>query len=129
MPRQAALEVLRAAAACIKSTEAVRVEVFKVQKVLDGSAEGRVKSATERSALVASLSAFCACPSADAAMQELAEETAEFLATYYKYVPLPMLAVHAYVAYERITHMPSGMSRRSVGFCCVVGEHPVPISP
>lgn len=86
VPRQAALEVLRSAAACIKSAEAVKAEVAKVQKILDGSAEGRIKNATERSALVASLSAFCACPPADAAMQELAEETAEFLANYYKYV-------------------------------------------
>ena len=95
LPRQAALEVLKTAAACIKTTEAVKAEVAKVQKILDGSAEGRVKNATERSALVASLSAFCACPCADAAMQELAEESAEFLANYYKYVPRPScLYVH-----------------------------------
>ena len=84
--RQAALEVLRAAAACIKSTEAVKAEVHKVQKILDGSAEGRIKNATERAALVAGITAFCTAPVADPAMQQLAEETAEFLASYYKYV-------------------------------------------
>lgn len=60
--------------------------MVKIQKILDGSAEGRIKNASERAALVVSLTAFCACPPADAAMQELAEETAEFLANYFKYV-------------------------------------------
>lgn len=92
MPRQAALEVLRAAAAHVKSTEAVKAEVTRVQKILDGSAEGRIKNATERAALVAALTAFCPAPPADAAMQELAEETAEFLAHYYRYVSL----IHLY---------------------------------
>ena len=87
MPRQAALEVLRAAAACVKSTGAVKAEVVRVQKILDGSAEGRIKNATERAALVAALTALCPAPPVDAAMQELAEEMAEFLANYYKYLP------------------------------------------
>ena len=128
MRRQAALEVLRAAAACIKSAEAVKAEVAKVQKILDGSAEGRIKNATERSALVASLSAFCACPPADAAMQELAEETAEFLANYYKYALLSILAVSAHAAFLCITCTLSGMSRRPVGLCCDAGKEAVPMS-
>ena len=75
---------MRAAAACIKSTAAVTSESTKVQKILDGSAEGRVKNAAERAALVTALSAFCAAPAAHN-MQNFAEETADFLASYYKY--------------------------------------------
>lgn len=91
MLRQAALEVLRAAAACVKTTAALQAEVIRVQKILDGSAEGRIKNATERAALIAALTAFCPALPADAAMQELAEETAEFLAHCYKYVLLAHL--------------------------------------
>ena len=77
------MEALRAAAACIKSTDAVTTEVTKLQKLLDGSAEGRIKTAPERAVLVTALSAFCSTP-ADAAMPELAEEISEFLAHMYK---------------------------------------------
>lgn len=102
--RHAALEVLRAAATCIKSTEAVKAEVVKVQKILDGSAEGRIKNASERAALVASLTAFCTCPPADAAMQELAEETAEYFANYFQYVPYLQLLLQAHSAALQCLH-------------------------
>lgn len=91
MPREAALEVLRAAAACVRTTAALKAEVIRVQKILDGSAEGRIKNAIERAAFIAALTAFCPALPADAAMQELAEEIAEFLAHFYKYVLLAHL--------------------------------------
>ena len=78
--RQAALEVVKAAAGRIQSTEALTAEVTKVQHIL----EGRVKNGSERAALVGVLTVLCAAPAVDAAMQQLAEEVTNFLATFYK---------------------------------------------
>ena len=80
--RQAALEVTKAAAVHIQSEEALQSEVVKVQKVLGGSAEGRIKNATERAALAAFIAALC--PPHHQALQEVAEQTASFLAEFYK---------------------------------------------
>ncbi len=82
--RQAALEVVKAAAARIHSTEALTAEVTKVQHILDGTSEGRVKNGSERAALVGVLTALCAAPAVDAAMQQLAGDVTNFLATFYK---------------------------------------------
>ena len=82
--RQLALEALRAAGPHIKSAEAVKTEVTKLLKILDGSADGRVKNAAERAALVTALIAFCAARPPDPATHDFAEQTAEFLANYYK---------------------------------------------
>lgn len=84
--RQLALEALRAAGPCIKSAEAVKTEVTKILRILDGSTDGRVKNAAERSALVTALVAFCAARPAHSATHEFAEETTEFLAEFYKRV-------------------------------------------
>ena len=86
--RQASLDVVKAAAARLQSTGALRAEVMKVQHILDGSSEGRVKNAVERAALVAVLTALCATPAVDNAAQELAETVTEFLADFYKWVLL-----------------------------------------
>ncbi|DBB12167.1 TPA: hypothetical protein ACH3X3_006274 [Trebouxia sp. C0006] len=82
--RQAALDVVKAAAGRIHSTDALTAEVHKVQHILDGTSEGRVKNGTERAALVGVLTALCAAPAVDAAMQQLAEAVTDFLATFYK---------------------------------------------
>ena len=76
--------MVKAAASRIQKTDAVAAEVSKVQHILDGSSEGRVKNGTERAALVAVITAFCTAPANDAAMHELAEATTEFLANLYK---------------------------------------------
>ena len=80
--RQAALEVTKAAAAHIQAEEAIQSEVSKVQKVLGGSAEGRIKNATERAALAAFIAALC--PPHHQGLQDVAEHTASFLADFYK---------------------------------------------
>jgi len=82
--RQAALEVVKATAARVHSTEALTAEVTKVQHILDGTSEARVKNGTERAALVGVLTALCAAPAVDAAMQHLAEDITNFLASFYK---------------------------------------------
>jgi len=82
--RQAALDVVKAAAGRIHSTDALTAEVHKVQHILDGTSEGRVKNGTERAALMGVLTALCAAPAVDAAMQQLAEAVTDFLATFYK---------------------------------------------
>ncbi len=82
--RQAALEVVKAAAGRIHSTDALTAEVSKVQHILDGTSEGRVKNGSERAALMGVLTALCAAPAVDAAMQQLAEDTTNFLASFYK---------------------------------------------
>jgi len=55
-----------------------------VQHILDGTSEGHVKNGSERAALVGVLTALCAAPAVDAAMQQLAEAVTDFLATFYK---------------------------------------------
>ena len=81
--------MVKATAARIQSTEAVRAEVTKVQHILDGSSEGRVKNGSERAALVAVLTALCPAPADNEATQELAEDLTEFLANFYKYARPP----------------------------------------
>ena len=55
-----------------------------MQHILDGTSEARVKNGTERAALVGVLTALCAAPAVDAAMQHLAEDITNFLASFYK---------------------------------------------
>lgn len=81
--RQAALEVARAAVVHIQSAEALQLEVSKAQNILGGSAEGRIKNATERAALAAFIAAIC--PPQHESSQGLAEQTSSFLADFYKY--------------------------------------------
>lgn len=81
--RQAALEVTKAVATHIQSKDALQSEVSKAQKILDGSAEGRIKNASERAALAAFIAALC--PPHNDNVPDVAEQTASFLSTFYKY--------------------------------------------
>ena len=58
-----------------------------MQRILDGSTEGRVKNAAERGALVNALAALCQAPGQGSDMEKLAEQTSGFLANLYKWVP------------------------------------------
>ena len=79
--RRAALDVTKALVAHIQSPDALASEVTKARKILDGSAEGRVKSAGERAALAAFLTALS--PAALEGLEQTAEGIASFLADFY----------------------------------------------
>lgn len=78
--------MIRAAAARIQSLDALNAEVTKVQHILDGSTEGRIKVGTERAALVAALAALCPAPADLPRAEELAEQCTEFLVQLHRWV-------------------------------------------
>lgn len=80
--RRAALDVTKALVARVQSSDVLTSEVTRLQKILDGSAEGRVKSAGERAALAAFLSALS--PVALEGLEQTAEGIASCLADLYK---------------------------------------------
>ncbi|GLC46160.1 hypothetical protein PLESTB_001196200 [Pleodorina starrii] len=82
--RAAALEAVRALAGRCGDAAVLEQLVTGLRKILDGSAEGKIKVAAERSALAAALGALAEAPVAGEAMSPLAEGVAAFLATAVK---------------------------------------------
>ncbi|GFR52602.1 hypothetical protein Agub_g15200, partial [Astrephomene gubernaculifera] len=82
--RGAALEAVRALAGRCGQAGVLRELVAGLRKILDGSAEGKVKVAAERSVLAAALGALGAEAPAAAAEEALAQEVVAFLATAVK---------------------------------------------
>lgn len=91
--------MIKAAAARIRSLDALDAEVTKVQHILDGSTEGRIKVGTERAALVGVLAALCPAPADLPRVEELAEQCTEFLVQLHKWVS-SSIALAAFVDFH-----------------------------
>eukprot|EP00884_Botryococcus_braunii_P017379 jgi/Botrbrau1/4324/Bobra.0232s0016.1 len=86
--RNGAAEVLAAAANRVTDPKALAASEASLQGVLEGSAGGKVKVVTERTGLVAGITALAGAPAiawkGNAEGPQLASDVAVFLTTYYK---------------------------------------------
>lgn len=95
--RIGASEVLRAAALRVTDLEALCTALQSLQRVLDGSAGGKIKAVVERLGLVGGITAFATAPAVafkgNPEAPAFASDAASFLSTFYKHaLPLPFSA-------------------------------------
>lgn len=81
---QVATQALSAVSMRVQDSQVSLQLVQRVTRVLDGSAEGKVKAAAERSALTTALAALAHISVSQQQMGQVATAAASFCSTYYK---------------------------------------------